>query len=317
MSSLPVPTPPDANARASLERKFALVKDGVAAVVHGYQTGFYLHGTGGIGKSYTVLDHLETLGRPYRVFNSRMTPKGLYQVLERAPDMTHVFEDMERLTSDRDAQGVLRSAMWAQPGQERRVTWTTAKGGEESFVFRGGIIILANRPLADMPELRALATRITVLRLEVTDAEVAARMRELAAQGYRRAGKQVLEPAQCLEIAEYLIEECRRVGCQLNLRLLDKSYLGFLQWEADHSHCGWQDLIASSVHEAASHFRSPINSLSREERRTTRRNTLRAILAETADPEDQLDRYMKETDASRADFFRRKRELESGEFEGE
>ena len=38
-------------------------------------------------------------------------------------------------------------------------------------LFRGGLILISNRPLADMPELRALATRIEVHRLDVTDAE--------------------------------------------------------------------------------------------------------------------------------------------------
>jgi hypothetical protein len=317
MSDQSTPRLPDSNELASLDHKLALVRDRVTAVVHRYQTGFYLHGTGGIGKSYTVLAQLKALNAPYLVFNSRLTAKGLFKVLKNYPDAVHVFEDMERLTQDRDAQGVLRSALWAQPEHPRRVTWTTATGGEEQFVFSGGLIILANRPLADLPELHALATRISVLHLEVSDAEVAAKMRELAAKGYGRDGKQLLEAGQCSVIAEYLIEECRKSGCQLDLRLLDKSYFDYLQWEADHSSCGWQDLVSSNVHEAANHFRSEVNTLSREERRTARRKTLRLILAQTADPEMQLKLYVEQTGASRADFFRRKGEVGSGEFEGE
>jgi len=124
----------------------------------GFKPGLYLYGSGGVGKSFTILRHLERLEAPHQLFNSRMTAKGLFLALGRAPDLTHVLEDMERLTKDPDAQGVLRSALWSQPGHDRLVTWTTATGGRESFVFRGGLILISNRPLADLPELRALAT---------------------------------------------------------------------------------------------------------------------------------------------------------------
>ena len=136
-----------------------------------------------MGKSYTVLRHLESLDVPYQLFNSRMTAKGLFLALQWAPDAIHVMEDMERLTKDPDAQGVLRSALWAQPGHDRVITWTTATDGKQRFVFRGGLILISNRPLADLPELRAMATRIEVHRLEVSDAELAALMRELAGKG--------------------------------------------------------------------------------------------------------------------------------------
>src|SRR5271167_1948772 len=180
--------PPDRDKEAlgTLEKKLHLVRDHVTAVGKGYKTGYYLYGYGGMGKSYTVLRHLESLDVPYQLFNSRMTAKGLFLALLKAPDAIHVLEDMERLTKDPDAQGVLRSALWAQPGHDRVVTWTTATDGSQRFIFRGGLILISNRPLADLPELRALATRIEVHRLEVSDVELIALMRNLATEGYRQ-----------------------------------------------------------------------------------------------------------------------------------
>lgn len=93
---------------AGLERQFQLVRDHVTAVVKGFKTGLFLYGPGGIGKSHTVLRRLEDLQATYHLFNSRMTAKGLFLVLKHAPDTIHVLEDMERLTKDADAQGVLR-----------------------------------------------------------------------------------------------------------------------------------------------------------------------------------------------------------------
>jgi hypothetical protein len=304
----------DPDALASLERQFALVRDRVTAVARGFQTGLYLYGAGGLGKSYTVLEHLDALEVSHRLFNSRMTAKGLFRAFQEAPDAVHVLEDMERLTQDRDAQGVLRSSLWAQPGRDRVVTWTTATS-EESFAFRGGVILLANRPLASLPELRALATRIAVMRLEVTDDELRAMVYDLTSREHRREGKVVLAPEQCREVADHMLRECSAAGCPLDLRLLSNCYSDYLQWEADLTACGWQDLVSARVREAAHHFRCEPDTLAKEERLARRRQALQDILAETTDPEEQVRLYCERTGRSRADFYRRKHEVQSGEFD--
>jgi hypothetical protein len=291
------------------------VRDHATAVAKGFKTGLFLYGAGGVGKSYTVLRHLESLQAPHQLFNARMTAKGLFLSLYRAPDAVHVMEDMERLTKDADAQGVLRAALWAQPGHERVVTWTTATDGALRFTFRGGLILISNRPLADLPELRALATRIEVHRLEVSDAELIALMRDLARRGYRHFDKTVIGPEECLQVTEHLLSECRTAGCPLDLRLQQKSFQTYLQWEADWSASHWHDLIAASVREATHHFRHESNTLPREARRAERRNTLRAILKKTSDSGERERLYTEQTGASRADFFRRKREVETGDFD--
>jgi hypothetical protein len=316
MSENRTPNDLDKGSLDSLGKKQHLVRDYVTAVARGYKTGCYLYGPGGMGKSYTVLRHLESLDVPYQLFNSRMTAKGLFLTLQRAPDAIHVMEDMERVTKDPDAQGVLRSALWAQPGHDRLVTWTTATDGPQRFAFRGGLILISNRPLADLPELRALATRIEVHRLEATDAELAALMRELAGKGYRLDGKVDIGPEECLQVTEYLLKECRVAGCPLDLRLQQKAFQSYLQYAADCSVSHWEDLVAASVREATCHFRHEPNTASPEARKAQRRNVIREIIAGGADAKEQEQLYTQRTKASRADFFRRKREVESGEFDG-
>jgi hypothetical protein len=250
------------------------------------------------------------------LYNSRLTAKGLFLALAHAPDAVHVLEDMERLTKDADAQGVLRSALWAQPGHDRVVTWTTATDGAQRFTFRGGLILISNRPLANLPELRALATRIEVHRLEVTDAELAALMRDLAARGYRLQDKVVVGPEECLRVTDHLLKECRAAGCPLDLRLQQKAFQTYLQFAADCSVSHWEDLVAASVREATCHFRHEPNTTSPEIRKAQRRRAVRAILLQTADAKEQEELYTEQTGASRADFYRRKREVDSGEFDG-
>jgi hypothetical protein len=306
----------DPVALASLENKIEVIRDLVTGVAKGYKHGLFLYGGGGMGKSYAVLDQLRRLEVPYQLHNSRMTGKGLFLALKHAPDAIHLLEDMERLTKDADAQGVLRSAMWAQPGHERIVTWTTAKDGLERFVFRGGLILISNRPLADLPELRAFATRIEVLHFEATDAEQTARMHALASQGYRLRDKTVIGATECFEITEHLLNECRASGCPLDLRLQQKSFQTYLQWESDLTALHWKDLMAASIREAAHHFRYESDPISQEAKRKRKRNCVRELLREFPDDVKEQERqYMETLKASRADFYRRKREVDSGDFD--
>lgn len=306
---------PDPDALKSLENKQNLVRDLVTAVVEGFKTGLFLHGVGGMGKSFTVIDHLKSLDVSYRLFNSRMTARGLFLSLQRAPDVVHIFEDMERLTKDPDAQGVLRSALWAQPGHERVVTWTTATSGQEEFTFRGGIILIANRPLANLPELRALATRIEVHRYDASDAEIAALMRQLARQGFRVGDKVAVDAEQCGVVTEYLLAQCRSVGCPLDLRLQQKAFATAWQCNQDRARLHWKDLVANSVREASCHFRHEIDTAPPEEKQKRRRNILRQIIRQTDNEKEQERLYQEKTGKARADYFRRKREIVSREFD--
>lgn len=308
---------PTTDPLAHFKRKQQLICDLVTAVVMLFKTGLFLYGRGGEGKSFIVLSRLKELNAPYVLSNSRMTAKGLFLALKNAPDAIHVLEDMERLTKDPDAQGVLRSVLWSQPGHDRVATWTNGTNGKDQFVFRGGIIMISNRPLSDLPELRALATRIEVHRLDASDAEMEALMRDLAARGYRSTGKLLIEPGECQEVTEYLLAECRRAGCPLDLRLQQRCFQTYLQWEQDHSVCHWTDLVTASVREATHHFRHTADTTPREERQLRRRDVLRDILRRTADVGEQVRLYAQEAGGSRADFFRRKRELDSGEFDPE
>lgn len=307
--------PMDADHRQSLKRKIQVVLDHVTAVALGFKYGFYLYGQSGIGKSYSVIRHLESLNVSVKLYNSRMTAKGLFLALKAASDAIFVLEDMERSTNDPHAQGVLRSALWAPPGRDRVVTWTTEKDGDVEFSFRGGIILISNRPLVDLPELRALATRIEVHQLEASEAERIALMRDLADQGYRDGDKLLLGPGECRQVTEHLIQECRAAGCPLDLRLQQKGFHTYRQWESGNSVTRWDDLVAASIREAVHHFRHEADTAAPEQKMARKRNVVREILASIKGAKAQEDAYWDAIKGSRADFFRRKREVESGEFD--
>jgi hypothetical protein len=65
----------------------------------------------------------------------------------------------------------------------------------------------------------------------------------------------------------------------------------------------------------AAHFQHEINPVSVEERRRQRRNILRAIIAKASDVQEQERLYEQQTGMKHADFFRRKHEINSGDFD--
>ena len=305
--------PADKHQLIQLEKKLQLVRDRTASVAMSYTTGFFLHGGGGLGKSYTVLDELHRLNTHHVVFNSRMTGRGLYNALERFPDAVHVLEDMEPIMRDKGAQGVLRSALWCQrrEGQkgpsERPVTWTTFKM-EHNFFFTGGIIMISNRPMHDMPELNAIKTRIAVMHLQATDSEMRALMRKVALNGYQHDGR-LINPAECMTICQYIIEQSSALSRSLDMRLLITSFQDYLQWQECDSASHWRDLVDARLRERPSAFREEVAVGSRAARKQRELDIAREIMAQTADRRERYRRWSEQTDKSEPAFYRRVAEL--------
>jgi hypothetical protein len=90
---------------AALEAKLQMVRDMTWSVARRLTTAFYLYGPGGCGKSYAVLEELHRQKVLYRLYNSRMTGRGLFNALEAYPDGIHLLEDMEQLFHDAGARG--------------------------------------------------------------------------------------------------------------------------------------------------------------------------------------------------------------------
>lgn len=298
---------------ASLERTTQLIRDRVAAVADRTSNGFYLYGPGGVSKSFTVLQELERLRAEYVLFNSRATGRGLFNVLQDNPDAVVVLEDMEPLFRDRGAQGVLRSALWGQQARdgsgrrERLVTWTTPRH-TLSFLFTGGIIVTANRPLDDWPELAAIKTRIAVMQFQPSQYEVRALMRSVARRGHVHEGIDV-PPVVCAEVCEFVIAECRGLNRPLDMRLLVNAIGDFVQATEHSSGCGWRDLVAARIRERPTHFREPVVVGHRDERKQKEIEIAREICATTADRDERVTLWRARTGKSQSAFYRRVTDL--------
>lgn len=290
------------------DERLQIVRDRTRGVAEGWHTGFYLWGEGGISKSYTVIQELDRLEVPYKVTNSRLTGKGLFELLAEAPDMVHVLEDMESLCRSPNASGVLRSALWHQRSEnktsqqhpERLVTWRTAKEKSE-IIFTGGIVLTMNASLDDLPELRAVKTRIAHLHLQPTNDEIAAKMREISLRGYRH-GTGKLTPDECLEVCEYLIDILTQAGKSYDFRMLVNGFHDRLQYEADHSQTHWHDMLESRLKERVTR---PTETVSREAKIGNERAIALEIEAMKIPNTEKLRLWKERTGKSQAAYYRR------------
>jgi hypothetical protein len=318
---------------AAMEKRMQVLRDYVVGVARGYYTGLYVYGPAGCSKSYTILETLNSVGANYVVHNSRLTGQTLFHALAQAPDSVHVLEDMEALYSQRNAQGVLRSALWGQRADgghgpmERWVTWGSSgkRPRELRVLFTGGLIMAANRDLdSASPELAAVKTRIAYLMLAPAEAEVRALLRHLARQGWDADGCR-LEPHECQDVVEYLITQSSVLQRRLDLRLLENAYADYLLWRDGHALVHWQDLVNTRLRERTTHFRREVetagptppsgpagltaaaNARGARRRRQHREESLhiaREVLAVASTPAEQQRLWTERTGASVASFYR-------------
>lgn len=318
IDQLVVPSAADQKYLASLEAKLQMVRDYTTSVAHGLTTGFYLFGPGGCGKSYSVLEELDRRKVPYKLFNSRMTGRGLYNALEAYPDGVHVLEDMEQLFRDGGARGVLRSALWSQAGkdvrlpQERLVTWTTFKM-EHQFVFTGGIIMTANRPFPPVPELDAIKTRVAYMQLVVSDNELIALMRKVSVGGFRVGGLGI-DPTECLEVCEYLVDQARGLNRQLDMRTLINGFKDYVQWQECQSGCHWRDMLATRLKERPIALEEAKTFRERDEQKLDQLEIAQEIEKTTRDRQERFKLWKERTGKSESTLYRRLEELKKGGF---
>ncbi len=302
-------------ALAELERRLGVVRDRVRGVARGHHPGFYLFGRPGVSKTYTVRATLDGLGVPYAYHAGHLTPVGLFDLLEEHSDRVLVLDDVGQLLEQKVGLQILLAALGKQPdgGGERAVRYR--RQGKDAVVrFTGGIVMVSNLELHDTPVLEALKSRVHVLRHDPTDEQIAALMRRIAAKGWPGTAPRV-PPEECLEVAEFLIAESRRLSVRLDLRtLVDKGLADYLQWSEGNAETHWKDLVASTLEERLGELRhTPFRwPKTREMRLVEERRLVREIVAAHGSREERLAVWRERMgEASERRFYRRLREVEA------
>jgi hypothetical protein len=202
-------TPSEEKELAVYEKKAATLRDKTRQVVKGTKLALICWGEGGIGKSYNILKTFEESGlkkdTDYILTNSRLSTPALENLIKAHPTLVHFMEDIESLFEQRSALGYLRSLLWGQKDEQgvmRRYATPTVVGKDKRVEFTGKLVVTANCPLDDLPELRALGTRTIPFRLQATNPQLLAKMKEICNRGYTYKGV-ALTPEQCFQVYDF------------------------------------------------------------------------------------------------------------------
>lgn len=301
-----------ATALQELHRRLAVIRDRVRGVALHLHTGFYLCGRPGSSKTYTVLETLAQLGVPYHYHVGHLTPMGLFELLGEHRDQIIVLDDVSAIFEQRVALQILLAALSQQPDNSgARIIQYRRQGRVETVRFSGGIICISNLELHPAPLLQALKSRVHYLKYDPSNEQIAALMLAIAAQGWRAAG-QWMNPAECKEVAEFLIVESRRLGCRLDLRLLvDKAFPDYLQHRGGDTEVHWKDLVIATLEEQLVELRHTHEACpgSRQGQKEHEQQVVQTLLAEYPTLQARLVAWQERTGKSTRAFYRRLGEL--------
>ncbi|MBX9582225.1 MAG: hypothetical protein K2X87_18115 [Gemmataceae bacterium] len=289
---------------AALDRRQAIIRDNVRSVVHRYATGFYLYGRPGTGKTRTVRRVLAEEGEVHVYQRGHLTPIGLFELLADNPAEVVVLDDVGSVFKSPVALPILLAALeHPDPGDRTRtrVVRYRRRGREDRVQFQGGVVCASNVELHQGDVLDAFKSRVTVLRYDPTDAQLAALMLDVADGG--PAG---LPPPAAGEVARHVIAESLRVGCRLDLRVfVDKALPSWQQWTDNEAETHWRDLVTAAVEEQLVDAAPADPGPTRAERKAGERVLVREIVAGHPAREDRVREWVKRTGKSERAFYRR------------
>jgi len=292
-----------------LDLRLAVIRDRVKGVALRHHNGVYLFGRAGTGKTYWVKRVLAELECRCEYHHGHLTPMGLFELLEKHPACVIVLDDIAEILKNSTALQILLAALGNQPDDTgvRKVKYRR-QGLDVTVDFTGGIILISNLELHSAPLLAALKSRVHYLRHDPSDEQIAALMRQIAAQGRPQHG---LSSAECLEVVEFVIAESVRLGCRLDIRLLvDKALPDFAQHRAGETETHWKDLVLATLEGQVQELKYVSESpAGRRDRKEKEQQLLQNILAEHGTTADRLTAWYDQTRKSERAFYRRLREI--------
>jgi len=219
--------------RFSVHERFQFIEEFADGVILGDANSLVVSGSGGLGKTYTILERLALAkkvseddvapGKPYdyTMVKGFSTPKSMYRLLFNNKDKLVTFDDCDSVLDNPTAVNILKAAL--DDKKSRWVHWLSEKGfggGEDEddlpvrFEFTGKIIFISNRSLTQIDQ--AILSRCFYVDVTMTRQEKIDRIRELS-------GKMLpaMELEDKLEVVDLMDSLKEQIG-DLNLRTFGK-----------------------------------------------------------------------------------------------
>lgn len=142
----------------NINERRVLLAQAVEMVAAGIAPSLIVVGQPGLGKTYQVMQTIETMGlapeHDYSVFKGYSSPRGLYETLYENNGRLTVFDDCDSALKDPVAVQLLRAALDSHG--VRTISWVTAgkfRGNlPKSFRFDGQVIFISNCLLSEIDE---------------------------------------------------------------------------------------------------------------------------------------------------------------------
>ena len=263
-------SPDDEVHLSELEGHVKYLRTCVQSVVEGYDTGLFIYGEGGIGKSFAVEGELKRLNAPFILYNTRLTTKGLAVGAAERPHDIHWIEDAEDALKQPHIDGLLRSLTYSQDDRRhpvRPIKWTLGKQSLD-FRFTGGVIIVSNQtPEQNTRIARALSSRVTTIDFSLSQPQIIALMKRLCLEGYILTERdrfnvddnkpekdpwdvvdlsgniQTMTPAECWGVATFIQDSLSEMNLPLSLRLIKQGWRDYLYAQNHPDQISWQDKL--------------------------------------------------------------------------
>lgn len=196
----------------TVDERFEFIKRFVQGVARGSYLSLVLVGSGGLGKTYTVLNTLREMGKreimpievppaqqgqttpeqlaelmamptqtggDFIVIKGFSTSKALYRTLFENNGKIIIFDDADAAFKSMDSANLLKAAL--DNSEPRYLSWGAERRGEDDlparFRFTGQVIFVSNLELQDFPQ--AILSRAMHVDLTLTTAEKVERIESI------------------------------------------------------------------------------------------------------------------------------------------
>lgn len=300
------------NAFSGLNKEFALIRDRVRGVALGHHTGFYLFGPPGTSKTHTVVATLRDTGARYFHHKGHITPLGLFDLLREHKHSVIVLDDVSAIFEQKTALQVLLAALGRdRDGSIERTVRYRRRDHCEEVRFTGGIVAISNLHLHDEPVLNALKSRVHYHRYDPPEEYLAGLMRHIASKGWPAVNPR-MSPGECEVVAEFLIEQSRRLGVRLDLRnLVDKAFPDFVQFRNGQAETHWKDLILTGLEEQLSERTESRHPPTRARMKESEQHVVENIVATHRTRVERVAAWTALTGKSERAFYRRLAECQA------
>lgn len=170
----------------AISTRFNFLARMVTMVATGVPNALIITGSGGLGKSYTVMECLASAGLEedvdFVVVRGHSTPKSLFRTLYENRDRIVVFDDCDSVLKLETCVNLLKAALDSNP--VRTISWLTERSDETDgalpsrFNFEGKVIFISNQKLLAIPQ--PMLSRALYVDVSMTSDEKLERMMAIA-----------------------------------------------------------------------------------------------------------------------------------------